>query len=193
MCRFVSPGVELMKSAVDENPATLWQTMIGRLPGEVAGLSPGERQWLLPRLERIAALQEKIHAFFLEAGGADLCSSCNGECCDRGKNHLTLANILPFFLEGRTPPEPDFSRPCPALGDQGCLYGPGRRPFNCVTFLCEQVEDRLDASTREAFYAAERELRQVYLEMDGRYAGSSMRGIFIRAPRLEGRPFLGRL
>jgi len=59
-----------------------------------------------------------------------------------------------------------------------------------VTFLCEAVEDRLDPSSREAFYQHERQLRRLYAEFDRRYAGSGLCGIFIRAESLAGRPFL---
>jgi hypothetical protein len=59
-----------------------------------------------------------------------------------------------------------------------------------VTFLCEEVEDRLDSSSRESFYHHERQLRRLYAEFDRRYAGSGLCGIFIRAESLAGRPFL---
>lgn len=177
---------------LSESPAALWRFILDALSREVAMLSSSEREWLQGRLGRIDSLQERMHALFLEAGGSGICRDCGGYCCDRGKNHLTLANLLPFLLEGGSPPEPDFSRSCPYCGAVGCLYEAGRRPFNCVTFLCDRVEEPLSPSARSDFYALERELRQIYLELDGRYAGSSLRGIFIRAPRLQGRSFLAR-
>jgi hypothetical protein len=63
---------------------------------------------------------------------------------------------------------------------------PAGRPFNCITFICDGIEDRLDAAGREGFYTRERELRGLYEEFDARYAGSSLRGILIRASRLRG-------
>jgi hypothetical protein len=59
-----------------------------------------------------------------------------------------------------------------------------------VTLLCEEVEERLDPSSREAFYRHERQLRHLYAEFDRRYAGSGLCGIFIRGESLAGRPFL---
>lgn len=167
-----------------------WQSILTRLRHETRALSPDERDWIALRLVRIAEIQERMHQFFLSAGGARTCGECLGECCDRGKNHPTLANLLPYLLEGTNPPEPDFSRPCPYLGEGGCRFEPGRRPFTCVTFLCDEVEARLTPEERLAFYALEKELRRIYLDFDGRYAGSSQRGILIRAERLGDLPFL---
>jgi len=169
-----------------------WRQLLARLDEEVARLEPGEREWLTASLGAVADCQRQLHAFFLLAGGPQLCQSCAGLCCGCGKNHLTLVNLLAYLVAGEPVPEPQFDRPCPFLAEAGCRHDVGRRPFNCVTFLCEAVEERLDVADREAFYAAERRLRGLYAAFDRRYAGSSLRGIFIRAASLDGRPFLGR-
>jgi hypothetical protein len=103
---------------------------------------------------------------------------------------LTLVNLLPFLLGGEAPPDPDFSRICPYIDSQGCLLEPARRPFNCVIFLCEEVEATLSPGQRQLFSALEGRLRFLYLEFDRRYAGSSLRGIFIRSQTLAGAPLL---
>jgi hypothetical protein len=59
-----------------------------------------------------------------------------------------------------------------------------------VTFICEQVLDSLGSEGSGRFQCLEQELRSLYLAFDDRYAGSSLRGLFIRAERLDGRPFL---
>jgi len=169
-----------------------WRQLLARLGEEFARLGLEERKWLHGSLAAVADGQRQLHSFFLRAGGAQLCSSCEGLCCGCGKNHLTLVNLLGYLAAGEVVPEPDFDRPCPFLGETGCLHDVGRRPFNCITFLCESVEERLDADERKEFYAVERRLRQLYAGFDRRYAGSSLRGIFIRAASLGGRPFLNR-
>jgi hypothetical protein len=54
------------------------------------------------------------------------------------------------------------------------------------------VEDALDEVGRADFYRLEAQLRQDYEAFDRRYAGSSLRGLLIRAERLGDRPFLAR-
>jgi len=164
--------------------ALLWRRIVGGLEKEVLRLPPSEHAWIALRLERIGRLQEELHALFLRGGGSAACRACGGSCCDRGRHHATLVNLLGFLLAGSRPPIPDFARPCPFLGESGCLMEPSVRPFNCVTFICDEIEDRIDTAGREAFYAKERELRGLYGEFDARYAGSSLRGILIRASRL---------
>jgi hypothetical protein len=188
---FFSSGDCLMPDTI-ESPALIWGRIVNALKQEVSDLPCSERHWISEKLVRLGALQEKMHALFLSADGMRLCSSCFGQCCGCGKNHLTLANLLAFLLHDEEPPTPDFTRTCPYLGDGGCLFAAARRPYNCVSFLCEALEDRLAPELQSEFYALERELRAIYLEFDDRYAGSSLRGIFIRAERLAGTPFLER-
>ncbi|BCR06489.1 hypothetical protein DESUT3_35580 [Desulfuromonas versatilis] len=171
----------------------LWQQSLARLRREVEALSPAEREWIAGRLTEIAQLQRQLHAFFEKAGGDELCRLCRGACCERGTHHLTLANLLDFLLAGEAVPDPDFSSTCPFLGPAGCRLEVGRRPFNCVTFICEQVEERLAPAERDTFYRLEKRLRALYLAFDKRYAGSSLRGFLIRAERLGERAFLDRI
>ncbi len=171
----------------------LWAQVVKQIRGELGRLCPGERIWIKDHLEQVQELQKDIHAFFDRAQGARVCTGCNGACCEKGRNHLTLVNLLGFLLSGESPPEPDFSCTCPFLGPSGCRLEPARRPFNCVTFNCEAIEDRLCDADRSAFYRLEKELRCLYQKFDSRYAGSSLRGLLIRAERLDGRPFLQRL
>ena len=173
--------------------ALAWSVVVGSVRREFTALPAAERKWLEPRLNEVAALQEEMHSLFLGARGAQHCRDCQGLCCDCGRNHLTLVNLLGLLLDGASLPEPDFTRPCPFLSPSGCLLPAKRRPFNCVTFFCETVESELSAVARQRFAAGERRLRDLYESFDSRYAGSSLRGLFIRAERLADRPFLERL
>lgn len=181
-------GFEMKRCAEEEQ--TRWRRILQAVRVEAAGLAPAERAWINAHAAEIACRQEKLDALFEKAGGPAWCRRCEGTCCDRGRHHLTLANLLACLLAEEEMPEPDFARPCPFLGDGGCLLPAGRRPFNCITFLCEEVEEGLSGTERQSFYTLEKELRTLYGRFDRRYAGSSPRGLLIRAERLSGRPFL---
>lgn len=170
----------------------LWHRITGRVREELLRASPAEKDWMGRRLALIGDLQEQLHTLFLKADGPACCADCLGACCDRGKNHFTLVNLLSILHSGRTLPEPDFSAPCPFLAAKGCLLDISYRPFNCITFNCERVEGNLSPSEQQRFYALEKQLRGLYTEFDHRYAGSSLRGLFIRHERLGEEPFLGR-
>ncbi|TYO98504.1 hypothetical protein EDC39_106104 [Geothermobacter ehrlichii] len=160
-----------------------WHVILSRLVDDLAALPDTERTWLWQRVGRIEMLQRQLHALFLLAEGEGICRDCRGACCARGLHHLTLPNLLSYLLRSETPPQPDFTATCPLLGVDGCLWPPQRRPFNCVTFLCEAVEERLDEAQRRRFYALERELRACYQEVADRYAGAGLRGIWIAVQR----------
>lgn len=168
----------------------LWQQTVTALRLELAGISPSERSWIASRLGVIVRLQERLHALFLGADGENLCRCCRGQCCERGRNHLTLVNLLGYLLEEREPPAPDFTRTCPFLGPHGCRIDVGRKPFNCVTFICDGIEQRLTEDRRTDFYALEKELRRCYETFERRFAGAGLRGLLIRAERLQGAPLL---
>jgi hypothetical protein len=87
----------------------------------------------------------------------------------------------------------DFSASCPLLGSTGCALPAERRPYNCISFLCDRIEGQLQAHEVETFYALERELRDLYLLFAERYAGGSMAGLLLAARRLRGAPFLQRV
>ncbi len=176
-----------------ETELDLWQDVVRRIDGEVRQLPVAERRWIADRLQKVGSLQERMHGCFTEADGEYICGTCQGACCLRGKNHFTLVNLLGFLLDSSYPPMPEFARTCPFLAEDGCTLESSRRPFNCISFLCESIEERLPEATRKNFYRLEGQLRTLYLEFDHRYEGSSLRGLFIRAERMENRPFLGRL
>jgi len=171
----------------------LWQQTVEGLRAELAGISPAERSWITSRLGEVACLQERLHLLFLGADGENLCRSCRGQCCERGRNHLTLVNLLGYLVAEREPPAPDFTLTCPFLGPRGCRIDVGRRPFNCVTFVCDPIEQSLDAAGNENFYALEKELRLGYETFEKRFAGAGLRGLLIRAERLGGAQLLGPL
>jgi hypothetical protein len=168
----------------------LWHNCLAAVKQEYQALDLREQDWIADRLSRIAELQKQLNDLFIAAGGPQACRRCFGVCCDCGRNHFTLANLLTFVRAGQQPPEPDFARPCPFLGEEGCLLEVTRRPFNCVTYICEPVLESLGPEKGETFLRLEKILHSHYLAFDRRYTGAGLCGLFIRAERLAGRPFL---
>jgi hypothetical protein len=185
-------GRKSFLNKVRENDSRLWRQLVSALSQELGGISTAERARMDEGLAGIARIQEAIHALFEKGGGSSHCRSCGGACCDRGKYYPTLVNILPYLLEGERAPEPDFSSPCPFLHRESCLLPPPRRPFICITFFCEPTLQGLSAGDRTRYLALEKELRSLYEDFDGRYAGSSPGGLLNRGALLGDRPLLGR-
>ena len=170
----------------------LWRRTLAAVRDELNGLQPAERNWLAEHLQALGALQERLQALFVAAGGPTLCRDCDGACCGCGRNHLTLGNLLAILLAGGEPPVPAWSAPCPWLGAGGCRLDVAQRPFNCVSFICEAVEARLSGQERDSFYALERELRLGYEELARRYLGAGRQGLLLRAERIGAQGFLTR-
>ncbi len=167
-----------------------WDTLLTRCSAELTGLPEAERNWLTARLQLIADYQCELDQLFQLARGPHACTSCHGQCCDCGRHHFTLTNLLGYLLQDLAPPRPDASRPCPFLGEQGCTLDAPFRPFNCVTFLCDEVEAGLNAADQQRFYQLEKRLRCVYEEIAARYPVASLRGLLIALERSDGQSLL---
>ena len=156
-----------------------WTTLLEKLGEEFAGLDTEDRQWLVARITAIEALQQELDGLFRKAGGVSVCADCDGECCGCGRHHLTLVNVLAYLVADELPPFPDFTKTCPYLGDAGCLLPVSRRPYNCITFFCEQLEGRLDKEQQLQLRILDQELRREYLAVAERYPAASLRGVWI--------------
>jgi hypothetical protein len=168
-----------------------WSKLVTALRCEVAALDEHEKGWISARLAAIALLQEELHSCVQAYGSEVVCAGCPEHCCGQGKNHPGLVNLLFYLLAGEELPA-DFSAPCPQLGPAGCLFPPARRPFNCITFNCEQVEETLPAAQRQRLATLETALRALYESFASRYAGAGPQGLLIRAETLGAAPFLRR-
>ncbi|HKL49486.1 MAG TPA: hypothetical protein VJ882_07525 [Desulfuromonadales bacterium] len=178
-----------MKESTDQI-LVRWRKIVLRVRSEMDRIDRRERLWMSARFAEIAGVQVRMHELFLRAGGSGQCQQCQGQCCECGRNHFALVNLLGYLLQGQNPPEPDFDLPCSFLGEGGCRLDVARRPFACVTFVCGVVEEGMGMADREAFYNEEARLRRLYEQFDRRYALSSSRGILIRSARLGDEPFL---
>ena len=163
---------------------------MARVRLELAELPADQRAWLTGQVERIGALQEELDRLFRAIDGPKICTDCLGGCCSRAKHHLTLTNVLASLLAGEEPPQPDFALACPMLGPHGCRLPVGRRPFNCIIFLCDALDRELTGAQREDFARVELTLRSTYEAIAARCPGASLRGLLIAAARLEERPLL---
>ncbi len=158
----------------------LWQDIIQKVQVEWQASGEKDRAWITVKIERLTDLQQQIHCLVSVADGEDVCRDCAGACCEHGLYHPTLVTVLAHFVLNRPLPIPDFQQSCPYLGVAGCNFLPDVRPYNCLTFICELIEDRLSAEQRQALLTLELELRGIYEEFDRRYAGSSLRGLMNR-------------
>ncbi len=114
-------------------------------------------------IAEIKQLKTALFGLTRLAEGESVCRNCDGRCCDNGKYHFTAIDLLVFVCDGKELFTPDFSsKRCPYLGNAGCFMDPEYRPFNCITFHCEQIELLLRPSDIQEFYRVERKLRIQY-------------------------------
>ena len=168
----------------------LWAATLTRARCELRELSAGERGWLAAQVARIGAWQTELDGLFREIDGPALCADCLGGCCGRARHHVTLTNLLGYLLNGEEPPRPDFTLACPMLGAQGCRLPVAHRPFNCIIFLCDEIDRQLTSGQREHFARIEADLRRSYHEVAKRCPGASLRGLLLGATRVGERPLL---
>ena len=169
--------------------SALWAATLVRTRRELAELPAGEHGWLAAQVARIGARQTELDGLFREIDGPALCADCLGGCC-QARHHVTLTNLLGCLLAGQEPPAPDFAPGCPMLGAQGCRLPAAHRPFNCVIFLCDEVDRHLTQAQRDRFATIEAELRRSYHEVAERCPGASLRGLLIAAARVGENPLL---
>jgi hypothetical protein len=169
-----------------------WNALLDQARQELRSLPTAERTELTELLAGIAEDQIHLDRLFAKAAGEATCAECLGGCCGCGRHHLTLANLLAYLCHDLTPPTPDFSRTCPFLGEHGCLLPASKRPYNCITFLCEALEDRLSPDEQVEFYRLEKQLRSSYEKIAERYPAASLRGVWIALERHGCQPLLQR-
>ncbi len=103
---------------------------------------------------------------------------------------MTVVELLVYFSDGMELFAPCFERDiCPYLADRGCLMAPEYRPYNCISFVCEEIDGRLTAVQKERSFAAERELRSLYEGIERLFDNSFRYGLFSSCERsLTGNP-----
>lgn len=187
-------------SSMTENPTAmprplsfsppLWEKIVAQTTDELAALPRPDRQWLETQLAAIRDGQVAIDLLVQAVDGAASCAACPERCCGCGRHHFTLTNLLASLAQGETPPAPDATATCPFLGDQGCLLPAAQRPYNCITFICARIEDRLGMAGRQTFYRLDSRLRAAYQAVADRYPAASLRGLLIALQRHDDGPLL---
>jgi hypothetical protein len=143
---------------------------------------PLEKAHRLRELSRaMIALKERMQHLVAQVDAAELCAGCGGACCVCGKYHFTAVDLLVYLSTQEPLFSPRFDNGlCPYLGEPNCLVPAGYRPFNCITFNCELIEDRLARDEVAGFYLMERELRDLYAEIRSLFPGGAMDGPLLR-------------
>ena len=168
-----------------------WQQIVEQLDRDYRSLPQTEKEHIAELLTEIKCAQQPLDHLFKKADGELVCAACEGACCAKGHNHAGLANVLAYLQQDTLPPQPDFSVTCPWLGPRGCAHDADRRPYNCISFLCDKLEERLDKAEVEEFYRLDRELRKWYQVFSDRYLGGGMTGLLLQSERQNGRSLLG--
>ncbi len=144
-----------------------WYIGVARVRQTFEALSPLSRDRLRMQAAAIKSRKETLQLIAEGADAGHICRACRGECCKGGKSHVTAVDLLVYFSEEKEIFTPCFDEgTCSCLGEEGCLMAPAYRPFNCITFICERVDELLRDGERRRFYGVERELRALYDDVE---------------------------
>jgi hypothetical protein len=175
-----------MEANTDKNEISeMWALAIARVREELEGVPPEIGHQVEGIAERICMVKECIHGFAESVGAREICSSCGGQCCARGKYHFTVPDLLVYFYQTEMLFTPDFDRRdiCPYLGSCGCFMPPRYRPLNCIIFNCDRIEELIDPVDRVEFYRLEQELRGLYDRLDQLFDNRFQPGLLINYER----------
>lgn len=162
----------------------LWSEAVGRVQSEYQALPAPVKQTLYELASEIRELKD-AHQKLVSRNSPDrVCERCNGICCRYGKHHFTAVELIAYLVSGRELFTPSFENPvCPYIGDSGCMMEPALRPFNCIIFICEDLDSRLDEASRAELSAIEAKLRQLYLRIDQLLGNRFANGLLISFQR----------
>jgi hypothetical protein len=125
--------------------------------------------------------KEAMYALTKEVDASIHCAACGGACCVRGKYHFTPVDLLAYLVTGKELFSPLFDNGlCPYLDQTSCLMPPAYRPFNCITFNCEIIEDHLQPHEVGRFYQLERELRLDYVAIRAVFPAGFIDGALLK-------------
>ncbi len=144
-----------------------WDKAISAVNREFASLPEPFLSKLKNSVETIRKYKRSVFALTETINAGEICKACRGECCRKGKYHFTVTDLLVYLVEGKELFVPCFTNGrCPYSGDAGCLMEVEYRPFNCITFHCEELEKLLPKHAVEEFYGLEGKLRCQYGELE---------------------------
>jgi hypothetical protein len=159
----------------------LWREGVRRVTAAFALLAEPDRQQVAILCRSLLARKEAMQALVARVDAASHCAGCGGACCVKGKYHFTPVDLLVYLATGRDLFAPLFDNGlCPYLAPEGCLMPPGYRPFNCITFNCERIEDQLPEKEVALFYRWESELRETYRQLRALFPDRSADGPLLK-------------
>jgi hypothetical protein len=170
---FVPTARELSRVSVEMK----WHDAVGSTSRSFEALCAAKREEV-ERLCRLIMEQKRgMQGVVAQVDAASHCAGCGGACCVTGKYHFTPVDLLVYLVASQPLFQPLFGNGvCPYLAASGCLMAPEFRPFNCITFNCELIEERLTGEELSEFYRYERELRRNYQQIRSLFPGRSVDG-----------------
>ena len=162
----------------------MWDRAVALARVEYLGLSESVKA----QVQTIGAAmrQQKLEMHSLAGGSAVVatCADCGGLCCQKGKYHFSVIDLLMYLSTGKELFTPLFREtPCAFLGAEGCLMAPAYRPFTCITFHCERLELLLSSADLERISLLERGLRDLCRQMEELFGTRMMQGLLLRYAR----------
>lgn len=162
----------------------LWSAAVEQVRADYAALPQALKLKLSALSAEIMVLKASHQAFVAASATAEACAECGGICCRFGKHHFTAVDLLAYLFSGRELFSPSFENPvCPYHSGCGCLMEPSLRPFNCIIFICEQLEKTLGPEERAALAGIESSLRRIYREFDRLLGNRFANGLLITFQR----------
>ena len=142
------------------NDGQLWQAATEQVQKEYLSLSGLVKIELDKSLKSIAELKSAMAT--LASADAE-CEKCGGVCCRFGKHHFTVVDLLGYLQAGTGLFSPDFANQvCPYHQGFGCLMPAALRPYNCIIFICDEVECRLATDVLNRLRGMEISLKELY-------------------------------
>lgn len=166
----------------------MWEDAVRLAKAEYDVLSESVKDRVRRIGETIRQIKREIFSLADKSDINKTCAACGGLCCETGKYHFSVIDLLIYFSTGTELFGPSFrEKPCPYLGDAGCLMEPAYRPFTCITFHCEHIESHLASGDLERIGVLERRLRDCCAELERLFGHRMTQGLLLRyARRLQG-------
>ncbi|MDD2335003.1 MAG: hypothetical protein PHD01_00330 [Geobacteraceae bacterium] len=162
----------------------LWERALSIARVEYETLSASVKDKVLGIGESIRQKKQEMYDLAGGAAVVETCADCGGLCCEKGKYHFSVIDLLMYLSTGKELFTPLFREiPCPFLGAEGCFMPPAYRPFTCITFHCERLEVLLSFADLERMCHLERDLRALCQKMEELFGKRLMQGLLLSCAR----------
>lgn len=162
----------------------LWSAAVERVKADYRALPQALQEKLAELSAEIVVMKAKHQAAAAIADADQLCTDCQGICCRFGKHHFTVVDLIVYLSAGKELFSPSFDNPvCPYHSGFGCLMEPSFRPFNCIIFVCEQLETGLEVAVKAELESIEASLRLIYGEFEQLLGNRFANGLLITFQR----------